>query len=423
MKTKLSTLGIVLILWSSILGACGPAVAEPTPVPTATPQAEDMPLPDPARARDAVLEFVANAYTAGDFSDTVWAEDDVTAEGLVGASDRLYSAGDWAVGVSFPIVAPEATIYQVVIANEATGFQWDGEVDAYGQVTERAVQQGKPSPPLEVSAEDLVKLIQGNNAFGFDLYQALRARDGNLFYSPHSISLALAMTYAGARDETEAQMAQALSFELPQGILHPAFDALARELASRGEGAEGKDGEGFRLNIVNALWGQEGYAFLPEFLGLLDANYGAGMRLVDYVNAAEEARAIINDWVSEQTEGRIEDLIAPGVLDALTRLVLTNAIYFNAAWAEPFEDNMTQDGVFHLLDGDEVTVPMMRQTTSYAYVEGQGFLAVELPYDSWELGMVILLPEEGGFEVSWPKNAIHAWIICFGATNPCGQSL
>ena len=250
----------------------------------------------------------------------------------------------------------------------------------------------------DVAASDLIDLVDGNSAFTFDFYQAISEREGNLFYSPYSISLALAMTYAGARGETEQQMAETLHFILTQERLHPAFNALDLELASRGEGAEGKDEEGFRLNIVNAIWGQEDYEFLAEFLDVLAENYGAGLRLLDFIKAAEESRITINDWVSDQTEGRIEDLIPPGVIDAMTRLVLTNAIYFNAAWLNPFSEDMTTDGTFHLLDGGEVTVPMMMQTESFGYAEGEGYQAVELPYDGSELSMVILLPETGQFE-------------------------
>jgi len=260
----------------------------------------------------------------------------------------------------------------------------------------RSEKSRETSP--EVAAGDLKDLVDGNSAFAFDLYQSLSERDGNLFYSPYSISLALAMTYAGARGETERQMADTLRFLLPQDRLHPAFNALDLELASRGEGAEGKDEEGFRLNIVNAIWGQEDYAFLAEFLDVLAENYGAGLRLLDFINAPEESRITINDWVSDQTEGRIEDLIPQGVIDALTRLVLTNAIYFNAAWLNPFDEDVTADGTFHLLDGGEVTVPMMMQTESLGYAEGEGYQAVELPYDGGELSMVIMIPEAGQFE-------------------------
>jgi serpin B len=250
----------------------------------------------------------------------------------------------------------------------------------------------------QVSTDDLNALVEGNSAFAFDLYQQLKSEEGNLFYSPYSISMALAMTYAGARTETETQMADALDFFLAQDRLHPAFNALALELASRGEGAQGKDGDGFRLNIVNAIWGQKDYNFLADFLDTLAVNYGAGLRVLDFINAPEDSRVTINDWVADQTEGRIEDLIPPGLINSLTRLVLTNAIYFNAAWLNPFDEDITRDGDFYLLDSSQVTVPMMRQTESFKYAEGDGYLAVELPYDGDELAMVILLPDSGEFE-------------------------
>jgi serpin B len=260
----------------------------------------------------------------------------------------------------------------------------------------RSAKQRVTSP--DVAAPDLADLVDGNSGFAFDLYQFLKEGNDNLFYSPHSISLALAMTYAGARGETEGQMADTLRFTLPQARLHPAFNGLDLELAGRGEGAEGRDGEGFRLHIVNAIWGQEGYGFLSEFLDVLAENYGAGLRLVDFVNAPEESRVIINEWVGEQTEDRIEDLIPAGVIDPATALVLTNAIYFNAAWAEPFDVDLSDDSAFHLLDGGEVSVPMMRHTASFGYAEGEGVQAVELPYDGRELSMVILLPDAGEFD-------------------------
>ena len=250
----------------------------------------------------------------------------------------------------------------------------------------------------DVTAADVADLAESNSAFAFDLYQVLRRTEGNLFYSPHSISVALAMTYAGARSDTELQMTETLRFVLPQEHLHPAFNSLDQELARRGEGAEGKDEKGFRLNVVNAIWGQAGFGFLDEFLDVLAENYGAGLRVLDFVKEPEQSRVTINDWVSDQTEGRIEDLIPAGVIDTVTRLVLTNAIYFNAAWAYPFTPELTDDGPFHLLDGGEVTVPMMRQQDSLAFLDGGSLQAVELPYDGMELSMVILVPNTGEFE-------------------------
>ncbi len=250
----------------------------------------------------------------------------------------------------------------------------------------------------EVASEELQELVNGNTAFALDLYQALReGSGGNLFFSPYSISIALAMTYAGARGETEKEMAQVLHFTLPQSRLHPAFNSLDLTLKSRAQ-PEQEGGKGFQLNIASAIWGQQGHKFLQEFLDTLAQNYGAGLMLLDFAHDPEAARKTINDWVSEQTEGRIQELLPRGVIDFLTRLVLTNAIYFKAAWAEPFKKELTSDGTFHLLDGSGVTVPMMHQTTDLGYAEGEGYQAVEIPYEGRKLAMVILLPAEGRFE-------------------------
>jgi len=270
--------------------------------------------------------------------------------------------------------------------------------------TERPDQSGFVSSDVQRVPSPVVpgpegeELVAGSSAFAFDLYRTLATEDGNLFYSPYSISLALAMTYAGARGETEQEMADTLHFTLPQDRLHPAFNGLDLELASRGQGTQGTDEEGFRLNIANAIWGQEDFTFLEEFLDVLAGNYGAGLRLVDFEREAEEARVTINDWVSDETEGKIKDLIPPGVIDDLTRLVLTNAIYFNAAWLNPFQEQLTEDGPFHTLDGRDVQAPMMSQLASFGYAQGEGYQAVELPYDGEELSMEVLLPDAGEFD-------------------------
>ncbi|MHB1120652.1 MAG: serpin family protein [Bellilinea sp.] len=247
--------------------------------------------------------------------------------------------------------------------------------------------------PSQTALSNMAALSGSNIAFALDLYQQLRSQDGNLFYSPFSISLALAMTYAGAQGDTESQMASAMHFDLPQEDLHPAFNALNTTLNGR-VGEEGQPG--FKLNIANALWGQQGFAFSPEFLDLLAVNYGAGMQAVDYAQS-EAARKTINDWVEDQTEGKIKDLIPANALNALTRLVLTNAIYFNAAWLNPFDEKATTEESFDLLDGSEVKVPMMRQTESFGYIKAEDYQAVELFYEGRQLSMVILLPDEEQF--------------------------
>jgi serpin B len=160
----------------------------------------------------------------------------------------------------------------------------------------------------------------------------------------------------------------------------------------------GTDGTCFRLNIVNALWGQTGSGFLTEYLAVLDAHFGAGLRQVDFAAAPEDARHEVNKWVSDQTEERIQDLIPAGLLTPLTRLVLTNAVYFNAAWALPFSDRLTEEGVFHLSDGSPVPVQMMHLTDSLGYVEGEGFVAVDLPYEGRQLSMLAIVPAPGQFD-------------------------
>lgn len=247
----------------------------------------------------------------------------------------------------------------------------------------------------DVPDADAAELAAGNTAFALDLYQYVRGQSGNIFFSPYSISIALAMTYAGARGETERQMAEALHFTLGQDRLHPAFNALDLALASRGE--EDDDGK-FQLNVVNKLWGRTGYEFLGEFLDILAEHYGAGLQLMDFVNAAEDARVTINDWIAAQTANRIQDLIPPGAITPATVLVMTNAIYFKAAWRESFEERDTRHESFTLLDGTSITVPMMTQEAEHKYLDGDGFQAVELLYDGDELSMLLIMPDEGNYE-------------------------
>ncbi len=251
----------------------------------------------------------------------------------------------------------------------------------------------------DVSDSDIYKLVTGNNSFAFEMYHALAqtSGDGEVFFSPYSISLALAMTWAGARSETESQMAEVLHFDLEQSALHPAFDFLDLALMSRGKGALGQDGDGFRLRVVNSIWGQDGHQFLDSFLDVLAQNYGAGLHLMDFENDPEGCIKVINDWVEAITDDRIKDLIPAGSLDRFTKLVLVNAIYFNAAWAIPFEEYDTGTAEFHTLSGRDMNVEMMHQTTEVDYAEGDGFKAIELPYDGRELSMVLILPNPGSF--------------------------
>ncbi len=248
------------------------------------------------------------------------------------------------------------------------------------------------TPP--VTTDQLQNLVAGNSTFAFHLYQQLGRQPGNLFFSPYSISVALAMTGTGARNATAAQMEATLGFSSCLSA-SPAFDALDLELSSRGARVDESKGEKFQLSVANALWGQRGFAFLNDFLDLLSEYYGAGMQLVDFAGETESARQVINQWVEKQTAEKIKDIIPPGGLSAATRLVLTNAVYFKAGWLHPFDEILTRDGVFHLPAGGEKMVPMMTETENFKYIAGKDYQAVELPYYGEELSMLLILPDTG----------------------------
>jgi len=241
----------------------------------------------------------------------------------------------------------------------------------------------KPAAPVE----DVAQVADGCNRFAFDLYAHLLRQEGNLFFSPYSISTALAMTSAGARGQTAEQMAQALSLPASGAAVHAAYGALQNDLNAAGAGGE------FELAVANRLWGQKGYRFLPDFLKLLEADYGAGLEQVDFARATEAARRTINAWVEKQTRDKIKDLLTPGVLDAMTRLVLTNAIYFKGKWAEEFDKKLTRDEDFFVTPEKKVTAPLMRRTAEFGYFDGGEMHALELAYQGDRLAMVVLLPK------------------------------
>ena len=267
-----------------------------------------------------------------------------------------------------------------------------------GAAGDSGIVQAKSSLPRNtapsVSSADAQALSDGNASFALDLYKQLAAEPGNVFCSPHSVSIALAMLHAGARSTTETEMAQALHFSLPQLSLHPAMNSLALALAARSEDADAAEGEGFRLNVENSLWSDKTTTLVPGFLDLLAENYGAGLSLVDFMHDSEGARVKINDWVDDATSGKIPELLLRGDVSAGTRLVLTNAIHFKAAWRNPFQPSQTMTGTFHAAGGD-VSVPMMRGGSELLYAETPEFQAIELPYQGGKVGMTLVLPAQG----------------------------
>jgi serpin B len=250
----------------------------------------------------------------------------------------------------------------------------------------------------QVPAADSATLASDNAAFAFAAYKQLIATNANLVFSPASISIALAMTYAGAAGATAREMAQALHFTLPPAQLHPAFNALDQALASRGQGYLGADGSPMRLRIVNALWAEQTYTFKSDFLATLAANYGADLNLLDFINAPNASRLTINDWVANETEDKIQDLLPPEAIDSSVKLVLTDAVFFNAAWNTPFDPANTYDSSFILLDSTWVTTKFMSaDVISLPALQGTNFKAVSLPYADNRLSLVVVVPDAGQF--------------------------
>ncbi|TYL39940.1 serpin family protein [Natronococcus pandeyae] len=284
-----------------------------------------------------------------------------------------------------------------------SSFEYDGDFPELEFVTD---------PDLE--PELLAEQIHENVAFSLDLLEQLRTEepDENLFFSPYSVSVALAMTRAGARGETAAEMADALRYELENDDLHGAFGALEDEFERRNEdGSEvddpygtdddetdDEDDLGFELSSANAVWVDDEFELEEDYLELLEVYYEAGERLVDFAGSPEEARQEINAWVEEQTNDRIEDLLPESTISESTRLVLTNAVYFLAAWKHDFDPADTAPGPFTSLGGSETEVELMHQREELRYAEVDGHQLVELPYANDDTSMVVVLPAEGEFE-------------------------
>lgn len=245
---------------------------------------------------------------------------------------------------------------------------------------------------------DIAELATSVNAFAVMLYHHLRETSANVLFSPVSITSSLSMVLAGARGRTDAEISNALRHTLPPDDIHASFFGLNRIFGQRAKGLDGTSGDGFRLESTQSLWSQSGYSISADFVDLLEVFYEAECRSLDFAHQPEASRQTINDWVADQTEQRIEELLLPGAISEFTRFVLVNTVYFRAAWADPFCPDETADAAFHLLDGDEVTVPLMvKSRAMLSYVKGEDYQAVALPYESNELAMVFLLPDDEEF--------------------------
>lgn len=250
-------------------------------------------------------------------------------------------------------------------------------------------------PRAQTTADDASQAAAAVNAFGLDLYRLAASGDENLVLSPASIALALAMARAGAMGETAAEMDTVL-YDAASDAHAAWLNALDAALGSRSGTFEDADGDEreVTLRIANAPFAQRDTTLEDAYLEALATRFGAGLRLVDYIGATEEARQLINGWVADQTEDRIPELLVPGILSEDTRLTLVNAIYLKAPWQTPFNADATQPGPFTRPDGETVEVPMMWLGRSLPYAEGDGWRAVELPYVGGELAMTVIVPDD-----------------------------
>jgi serpin B len=250
-------------------------------------------------------------------------------------------------------------------------------------------------------------VARANVLFAGDLFRALRGQGGNLFFSPHSVSVALAMTSEGARGETQQEMRAAL--RLPAEGPGDGYQRLARALEPRTIRTAEGEVPAYRLASANALWGQHGYAFVPEFGARLAAAYAARFSEVDF-RRPDAARAAINAWAEEATAGKIRDLLPQGLPTPDTRLVLTNAVHFKAGWAESFPARATEDGTFARDGGGEVRVRLMRRTDGFTYGETERAQVLEIPYQGGGMSMVVVLPKtKGGLAEVESSEGIEAW--------------
>lgn len=241
-------------------------------------------------------------------------------------------------------------------------------------------------PALQTDSKQLQAFAGEINQFGFDLFHQLRRTPGNVFLSPYSISSAMAMTAAGARHETANQMTKVLHLSDDSKQFSSSHQGLMLSILGQPKG--------YDIRIANALWGQNQHPFLPDYISLIQQYYKAEGRTLDFAKEPEQCRQTINQWVATQTNDRIKDLLPPGSIVPLTRMVLTNAIYFKGTWATPFDKNLTKPIDFFLDGGEKIKTEMMYRAGSLRYADTAKAQVLELPYQGDRLSMVIVLPKK-----------------------------
>lgn len=242
------------------------------------------------------------------------------------------------------------------------------------------------------NTSDPESITNNNNAFAIELYQQVKSKKDNIFFSPFSISTALAMTYAGAATGTELEMAKTLHFDPNTKNFHSAYKIYLEKIKANYS-------DGVTLNIANKLWGQKDFPFVANFMNTTKEYYDATSENLDFIGKTEESRQTINKWIEAETNNKIQNLLAPGMISIKTKLVLTNAIYFKGTWENKFDKKNTLEQEFKKNDGTIVKAPFMNQTIKTSYIENNTLTAVRLSYKGYKQSMIIFLPKETvGFE-------------------------
>ncbi|MEC4892661.1 MAG: serpin family protein [Oscillatoria sp. PMC 1051.18] len=278
-----------------------------------------------------------------------------------------------------------------------------------------AISQTQSQESFFALNDDLIVQVKDNSSFALDLYNRVRTQEGNLFFSPYSISTAVAMTYAGARNETATEIAKVMHFSLKQERLHPTFGMMLANFQTE---------LGSQLNIANGLWGQEGYGFLAQCIELIKNNYKAPIAEVDFTSKSEDVRQQINAWIAQETQNKITEFISEGALNSETRLVLTNAVSFQGSWEFPFDESLTKEEPFTIASGEQVSVPMMHhpELSFVSYADLPELKILELPYVGSRLSAIVLLPKQANglaqLEAQLTPENLNQWLSALAEFPP-----
>ena len=264
-----------------------------------------------------------------------------------------------------------------------------------------------PTPKSNNNGESSNNVIEANNDFAFDLYSKYESNEGNIFFSPYSISTALAMTYEGARGQTATEMQSVFHFPENEFSRRSSYRELYDQL--------NKKNQHYELNTANALWAEQNFKFLDEYFSVVNKFYDGKVTNLDFKQQPENARSTINNWVEDQTNNKIRNLIPLGLINDMTRLVLTNAIYFKGEWVQQFNEEQTKEQDFRVAAGNNVKIKMMQKTDGdaiFGYIQADRLQILEMPYSGEDLSMLILLPEDDdtrSLEKSLNRKKLAEW--------------